>query len=62
MYVGEEGNFRVSVFTNDGKFIKSFGSKGQAPGQFNTPCGVAVDECGVVYVTDWGNNCRVQLF
>ncbi len=35
VYVGESGNNRVSVFTCEGVFLKSFGSKGSGPGQFN---------------------------
>ncbi len=61
VYVGESGNNRVSVFTCEGVFLKSFGSNGSGPGQFNGPYGIAVDQCGVVYVSDYGNN-RVQIF
>ena len=61
VYVGERGNNRVSVFTCEGVFLKSFGSKGSGPGQFINPNGIAVDQCGVVYVSDGGNN-RVQIF
>ncbi len=53
------GNNRVSVFTCEGVFIKSFGSK--RSGQFNCPFGIAVDQCGVVYVSNRGDN-RVQIF
>ncbi len=58
VYVVENGNGRVSVFTCEGLFLKSFGSEG---GQFNHPFGIAVDQCGVVYVCDYDNN-RVQIF
>ena len=56
-----EGNHRVSVFTCEGKFLTSFGTKGSEPGQFDEPYGIAVDKNGVVYVTDFGNNI-IQLF
>ena len=34
----------------------TFGSKGSALGQFSYPHGVAIDSCGVVYVTDKVNH------
>jgi hypothetical protein len=42
-------------------FIKKWGSKGVADGQFVNPLGVAVDSSGNVYVVDNGNN-HVQVF
>ena len=60
VYVGEVWNNRVSVFTSEGKFLKSFGSKGSKQGQFDAPYGITVDG-GAVYVSDHGNN-RVQMF
>ena len=60
VYVGKWWSNRVSVFTSEGEFLKSFGSKGSKQGQFNGPCGIAVDG-GAVYVSDCRNN-RVQVF
>lgn len=50
VYVNEQGNSRVSVFTSAsaGIFMTSFGSNGEQPGQFGFPCGVAVNELGIV--------------
>ena len=61
VYVSEWGNSRVSVFTSEGVFVTSFGSRGKGPGQFKGPRGVAVDNSGVVYVCDV-LNYRVQVF
>ena len=61
VYVTDCGNNHVSVFTCEGKFLTSFGTKGSEPGQFNEPYGIAVDKNGVVYVTD-SKNHRIQLF
>lgn len=61
VYVSENGNHRVSVFTSYGQFVTSFGSEGEGPGQFKCPRGLAVDSSGVLYVCD-GHNNRVQLF
>ena len=44
-----------------GKFIKSVGTRGAAPGQMNTPHGLQVDAKGNVYVADRGN-ARIQVF
>lgn len=41
--------------------IVSWGGEGEAPGQFRTPRGAAVDAQGRVYVADAGNG-RVQVF
>jgi DNA-binding beta-propeller fold protein YncE len=55
------GNARVAKFDKDGKFVKSWGSRGDAQGQFNTVHGIAVDAHGNVYVADSGNK-RIQVF
>jgi hypothetical protein len=55
------GNARVAKFDKDGKFVKSWGSRGDAQGQFNTVHGIAVDGRGNVYVADRGNK-RIQVF
>ena len=66
VYVSEHPNIyvsdhRVSVFTSKGQFVTSFGKLGNGPGEFVSPCGLAVDNGGVVYVCDCSND-RVQLF
>ena len=61
VYVSEGRGHCISVFTSEGQFVTSFGNYGMKPGEFNYPCGLAVDDCGVVYVCD--QNChRIQLF
>jgi sugar lactone lactonase YvrE len=52
---------RISKFTRDGKFIKSWGKLGSAPGEFRTPHGLAFDSRGRLYVADRGN-VRLQIF
>ncbi len=52
----------VKIFSLDGKLIgKIGGERGEAPGYFNFPTYVWVDNNGDVYVTDT-MNCRVQRF
>jgi hypothetical protein len=55
------GNARVAKFTRDGVFVKSWGQKGTAPGQFATVNSLAVDAQGNVYAADAGNQ-RIQVF
>ena len=61
VYVVDCRNLRVSIYTSSGQFIESFGKYGKRPGEFNGPCGIAVDSSGVLYVCDLSNN-RVQVF
>jgi DNA-binding beta-propeller fold protein YncE len=58
---GYGSNARVAKFDKNGKFIKSWGSKGTAQGQFNSVRGIALDAQGNVYVADAGNK-RIQVF
>ena len=55
------GNARIAKFDKDGKFIKSWGSKGTSDGQFANVRSIAVDLQGNVYAADGGNK-RVQVF
>jgi len=40
--VADSGNCRVQVFDRDGGFVLSFGERGNGPGQFMSPDGIAV--------------------
>ena len=55
VYISEEGNYRVSVFTSDGVFVSSFGRKGSNIAQFNLPLGLIFDKKGFLYVCDYFN-------
>ncbi len=58
---GGNSNARIVKFTKDGKFIKTWGEKGSAPGELNIPHGLAFDSKGRLFVADRGNN-RIQIF
>lgn len=53
-------NTRVLKFSHDGRFQFQWGTKGSAPGEFDLPHDVFVDD-GRVYVADRSNE-RVQVF
>ncbi len=52
---------RISKFSADGKFIKSFGAFGYGPSQFRGPHSLAFDSRGRLFVADRGNR-RIQIF
>jgi sugar lactone lactonase YvrE len=54
-------NNRIVKFSRDGAFIKTWGQKGSAPGEFDEPHTIAMDSRGRVFVGDRYNN-RIQIF
>jgi hypothetical protein len=54
-------NSRVAKIGPDGQWLKSWGSYGKEPGQFDTLHSIAVDAEDRVYVADRGNR-RIQVF
>ena len=60
--VTECWNHRVSVFSSDGTYLRSFGTrKGKNNGEFQFPTGIAFDSHGNIVVADCDNH-RVQVF
>ena len=55
------GEGRVLRFDKTGRFIKSWGGKGTAPGEFDQPHSILVNQQGQILVADRENR-RVQLF
>ncbi len=52
---------RISKFSADGKFIKSWGAWGYGPSEFRGPHSFAMDSRGRLFVADRGNR-RIQIF
>jgi sugar lactone lactonase YvrE len=52
---------RLSRFSSDGKFVKSWGILGTEIGRFKTPHGIAFDSQGRLFIADRGN-LRIQIF
>lgn len=61
IFVADTMNSRVSVFDAEGEFVRAIGRRGDGPGFFDKPKGIALDSFGNVYVVDssWSN---VQIF
>jgi DNA-binding beta-propeller fold protein YncE len=58
---GGNTNARIVKFSPDGKFIKTWGKKGSAPGELDIPHTLAMDSRGRLFVGDRQNN-RIQIF
>ena len=56
VYVANQGNHSVSVFREDGTFIRTIGQ-----GKLRYPCDVLVHSSGLVFVAD-GDNHRIAVF
>jgi sugar lactone lactonase YvrE len=58
---GGDTNARIVKLSKDGKFIKAWGKKGSAPGEFDAPHSLAMDSAGRLFVADRLNS-RIQIF
>jgi DNA-binding beta-propeller fold protein YncE len=58
---GGNTNARIVKFDKTGKFIKTWGKKGSAPGEIDGPHTLAMDSRGRLFLGDRGNN-RIQIF
>jgi DNA-binding beta-propeller fold protein YncE len=54
-------NSRIAKIDKNGNWLKSWGDRGNKPGEFNTPHSIAADANGNIYVADRGNR-RIQVF
>lgn len=70
MTVGPDGNVyipdthyhRVMVYTPQGQLVRKWGKFGKAPGEFIFPTDVAFDDKGHIFVSEFGDNDRIQVF
>jgi DNA-binding beta-propeller fold protein YncE len=58
---GRNTNARIVKFSKEGKFIKTWGKQGSAPGDLDIPHAIAMDSQGRLFVGDRQNN-RIQIF
>jgi len=61
VFVADSQRHKVLVFDLFGNFVRDFGRRGVAEGEFNYPTHICVDRDGHVLVTD-SMNARVQIF
>jgi hypothetical protein len=61
LFVSDCELHRISVFSDKGVYLRSFGSEGQNIGELDTPKQLALSSTGDILVCDAGNN-RVQSF
>lgn len=61
IYVSDLDNGRIQIFDKRGRFLRTLGKTGTAPGEFNGPLGVRFDQHDNLYVSDQLNH-RVQVF
>ena len=61
VYVVDDYNHCIRVFSARGQFLRKFGKKGNGAGELDKPNCIAIDSDDVVYVTE-GSNHRVSVF
>ena len=62
LFVCDQQNHRIQIFTNEGTPTHTFGKRGDGKGEFNEPHSIAINNNeDKLFVSDHGNN-RVQVF
>jgi len=61
IFVSDNENNRIQIFSSEGEFISTFGSKGGDDGQFVNPYGLFIDSNDHIFVCDYEND-RIQIF
>ena len=65
LYVGDGyGSSYINVYDRNGKYLRTFGGFGDAPGKLNCPHGIILDDRAadpILMIADRGNN-RIQTF
>ena len=61
LHVTDFSGDEVKVYGRDGELVKTYGSLGSEPGQYDGPAGIAISEnTGNIYINDQFNN-RIQV-
>ena len=64
LLVADTHFYRVLVYDRDGKLLLQIGDgvQGSTPGRFGYPTDVVIDKAGNFYVSEYGENDRIQVF
>lgn len=61
IWVTDTGNDRIQVYSANGQFVKTVGTSGAGPGQFDEPVGISQGADGTIFVADMFNRRVVLL-
>lgn len=62
LFVADTHEHRVLIYDSDGRLVGTFGSEGEDPGQMLYPTDVAFGPDGLIFVSEYGGNDRIQVF
>jgi DNA-binding beta-propeller fold protein YncE len=62
LYVPDTHYHRVVVYSPQGVLLRQWGKEGTGPGEFIYPTDVAFDTHGHIFVSEYGDNDRIQVF
>ena len=61
IFVADNEDYKVKIFSKEGKLLTQFGEKGIEKGQFQDLVGIAVDSLGTIAIVDW-KKYMLQIF
>lgn len=62
IFVPDTHYHRILIYRPDGTEVARFGTRGTGPGEFIFPTDVAFDPAGNIYISEYGDNDRIQVF
>jgi DNA-binding beta-propeller fold protein YncE len=62
IWIADTHYHRVLHYNSEGALLSEFGSEGNGPGQFQYPTGIAIGADGLIFVSEYGGNDRIQVF